>query len=170
MNTKRRSNFGAGLVLILIGAAFLIGQLSPEWYEWLDPSQNWPMIIVGVGLLLLIMGLLSGAPVMAVPACIVGGVGAILYFQNATNNYASWSYAWALIPGFVGIGVLLSGLLGAGLKHSLREGLNLIKISLLGVALFGSIFGANDFQIPIWPVLLISVGVLYLLQSIFRWP
>ncbi len=169
MDTKRRSNLGAGLVLILIGVAFLLAQLSPDWYEWIDPVDNWPMIIVGVGLLLLIMGLLSGVPAMAVPACIVGGVGGLLYWQNITNNYASWSYAWALIPGFVGVGVILSGLLGAGIKQSLREGLNLIKISLLMVAIFGSIFGARDFQEPVWPVLLISVGVLYLLQSIFRW-
>ncbi|MEJ2570195.1 MAG: hypothetical protein P8Y98_06605 [Anaerolineales bacterium] len=170
MDKKRRSNLGAGLVLILLGIAFLVGQLSPNWYEWLDPGRNWPTIIIGVGLLLLIMGLMIGVPAMAVPACIVGGIGALLYWQNVTNNWASWSYAWALIPGFVGIGVILSGLLGTGFKQALREGLNLIKISMLCVAIFGSIFGANDFQAPVWPIVLIAAGALYLLQSIFRWP
>jgi hypothetical protein len=169
MDTKRRSNFGAGLVLILIGAIFLIGQLSPEWYQWLDPSEHWPMIIIGVGILLLIMGLMSGVPAMAVPACIVGGVGGLLYWQNLTDNFESWSYAWALIPGFVGVGVILSGLLGTGVKQSLREGLNLLRISMFGVAIFGTIFGADDFAVPVWPILLIAVGVLYLFQSIFRW-
>ena len=168
MDTKRRSNFAAGFVLILIGAALLLGQFTPDLYEWLDPSQNWPMIIVGVGLLLLIMGLMIGVPVMAVPASIVAGIGGILYYQNVTNNWDSWSYAWALIPGFVGVGILFSGLLSGEYKQGLREGLNLIKISLLCVAIFGSLFGANDFKIQVWPIVLIVAGALYLLQGIFR--
>ena len=42
--------------------------------------------------------LLTGQPGMLVPACIVGGIGGMLYWQNLTGDWASWSYSWSLIP------------------------------------------------------------------------
>ncbi|NIS80566.1 MAG: hypothetical protein GTO14_10265 [Anaerolineales bacterium] len=168
MNVKMRSNLAAGLVLILIGVAFLIAQLRPEWFDWLDPAQNWPLIIIGVGLLLLFIGLLTGVPAMAVPACIVGGVGALLYWQNATGNWDSWAYAWALIPGFVGVGIILSGVLSGQVRTALRDGGRTILVSLVLVAIFGSFLGPNDFAGPIWPIVLIAAGVVFLFQAILR--
>ena len=72
---------------------------------------------------------ITGAPGMAVPAAIVAGIGGILYYQYATKNYASWSYMWTLIPGFVGVGLILAGLLGEYTRHNIGRGLNLIVIS-----------------------------------------
>jgi hypothetical protein len=108
MDRRRRSSLAAGLVLILLGAWFLVAQWVPGLQTWF----SWPLTIVGVGVLLLIIGLLTRVPAMAVPACIVGGIGGLLYWQNATGNWESWAYAWTLIPGFVGVGIVLSGLLG----------------------------------------------------------
>ena len=105
MNSSQRSALGGGLILILIGALLLLGQLVPGIWSWVGEA-SWPLIIVGAGLLLLIIGVLASAPGMAIPACIVGGIGLLLYWQNRTGNWESWAYAWALIaPLSVGVGL-----------------------------------------------------------------
>jgi hypothetical protein len=43
------------------------------------------------------------------PGSILAGIGGIFYYQNLTNDWESWAYIWALIPGFVGIGVSSAG-------------------------------------------------------------
>jgi len=164
MDRRRRSSLAGGLVLILIGAWLL----ATRWVPGLQAWFSWPWIIIGVAGLLLIIGLLSGVPDMAVPACIVGGIGGLLYWQNATGNWDSWSYAWTLIPGFVGVGIVLSGLLGGETRQSVRGGLWLILISLVMFAFFGSFLGGLGLLGPYWPVLLILLGLLLLARSLFR--
>jgi hypothetical protein len=164
---KHQSNLVAGILLIVIGGLFLAGRIIPGWDRWLAIEMTWPLIVVGVGALLLFIGLLTNTPGMAVPACIVGGIGGLLYYQNLTGHWESWSYAWALIPGFVGVGILLSGLLGEGRKP-VREGLNLIMVSLVMFAVFGSFFGALGMVGQYWPVLLIVLGAFIMVRSFTR--
>jgi hypothetical protein len=168
MDPRQRSNAAVGLVLILIGGAFLVAQLVPDAFSWLDPATHWPVFIIGLAVLLLLIGLLTGFPAMAVPACIVGGIGGLLYWQNATGNWTSWAYAWTLIPGFVGIGVILSGLLSGQPRKAIREGGGSIFISLVLFTIFGFIFGRDVFQGILWPILLIALGVVVLIRGIFR--
>jgi hypothetical protein len=163
MRRGLRSNLAVGLMLILLGAWFLVVQLVPSLQAYVELS--WPLIIVGVGVILLIFAVLAGVPGLAVPACIVGGVGGLLYWQNATGNWDSWAYAWTLIPGFVGVGILLNGLLGGeSVRQAGRGGAWLILISLVLLAVFGSFFGALGALGRYWPVLLIVLGVLALLK------
>jgi hypothetical protein len=164
MDSKRRSSLVGGLVLVLLGALFLVIQWMPGLQLWF----SWPWIIIGVGVLLLIFGLLTGVPAMAIPACIVGGIGGLLYWQNATGNWESWAYVWTLIPGFVGVGMVLSGLLGGDTRQTVRGGGWLILISLVLFAVFASFFGALGLVGRYWPVLLIVLGLLVLAQSLFR--
>jgi len=164
MDSKRRSSLAGGLVLILLGALFLAVQWVPGLQLWF----SWPLIIIGIGVLLLIVGLLTGVPAMAMPACIVGGIGGLLYWQNATGNWESWAYVWTLIPGFVGVGIVLSGLLGGDTRQMVRGGGWLILISLVLFAVFASFFGALGLVGSYWPVLLIVLGLLLLAQSLFR--
>jgi len=164
MDSQRRSSLAGGLVLVLLGALFLAVQWVPGLQLWV----SWPLIIIGIGVLLLIVGLLTGVPAMAMPACIVGGIGGLLYWQNATGNWESWAYAWTLIPGFVGVGMVLSGLLGGDTRQTVRGGAWLILISLVLFAVFASFFGALGLVGSYWPVLLIVLGLLVLAQSLFR--
>ena len=164
MDSQRRSSVAGGLVLILLGALFLAVQWVPGLQLWF----SWPLIIIGIGVLLLIVGLLTGVPAMAMPACIVGGIGGLLYWQNATGNWESWAYAWTLIPGFVGVGMVLSGLLGGDTRQMISGGGWLILISLVLFAVFASFFGALGLVGSYWPVLLIGLGLLVLAQSLFR--
>ncbi|MGE5642531.1 MAG: hypothetical protein ACM3Y8_05915, partial [Byssovorax cruenta] len=136
---------------------------------WLDNNFAWPMWTIGAGLLIFLIGLLTGAPGMSVPAAIVAGIGGILFYQNATNNFASWSYMWTLIPGFVGIGLILAGLLGEYTRHNLSRGLNLLVISAVMFLIFGALFGGLGILGPNGPaILLIALGIYILLRGFLR--
>ena len=109
--------------MILIGAWFLARQVLPDLPFWDLIDFSWHFYIIGTGILLFLVGLLTGAPSMSVPAALVSGIGALLYWQDMTNNWESWAYAWTLIPGFVGIGIILQGLLGERQGKSLAKDL-----------------------------------------------
>lgn len=166
MNNRTRSSLVFGFLLILLGAWFLAVQIVPG-LDWFWNIFSWPMFVIGVGVFLLLLGLVLGAPGMAIPACIVGGIGGLLYWQNATGHWESWSYAWTLIPGFVGAGLMLASLLGEGGKENFRVGAWMSFISLIVFVIFGAFFGTNILG-TYWPVLLIAFGVWILVQPLFR--
>lgn len=168
MNRNERSRIIIGILLLIIGVWWLAGQFFPTLVNWIHLELAWPLIIVAVGVFLLFFGLLVGAPEMAIPACIVGGIGGLLYWQNATGNWESWAYAWTLIPGFVGIGIILSALLGGGGRGSYSGGAWLVFISLVLFAIFGSFLGGLALLGNLWPALLILLGVIILLRVLIR--
>ncbi len=168
MDRRRSSNVVLGVLLVLLGAWFLASQYYSPLANWINLSLSWPLIVIGVGVFLLVLGLLVGAPGMAVPACIVGGIGGLLYWQNATGNWGSWSYAWTLIPGFLGIGILLSGLLEGRPRQAIDGGLFFIVISLVMFAIFASFLGSQQTFGLYWPVLLILFGLWILARAIWR--
>ena len=151
-------------MLIIVGVLLLLFQVVPG----LRGRASWPLIIIGVGVLQLAIGVVARAPVMTIQACIVGGVGGLLYWQNATGNWLSWAYVWTLIPGFTGVGVILSGLLGGKVRQSLGAGGWLILISLVLFGVFGSFFGRAGLLGTYWPVLIIAMGLLLLARPLFQ--
>lgn len=126
------------------------------------------MWVIIAGGIVLIIGLVVGAPGMAVPACIIAGIGGILYYQNRTGDWASWAYAWTLIPGFVGAGVALSGLLGENFPQSVREGLTMMVISALLFLVFAAAFGRLSILGPYRDYLLAALFFLLGLWFIVR--
>ena len=168
MSRRNRSNLIAGALLVLIGVFLLARQFVPSLQIWFS-VWIWPFYVIAVGVLLAIIGLLTGEPDMAVPACIVAGIGCILYWQNATGNWASWAYAWTLIPGFVGVGQLISGLFGVPSKRwkTVKEGLSTLATSVVLFLIFGSFFGLpllGDY----WPILLILAGLWMAVRALLR--
>src|SRR5689334_13181369 len=128
-NPQGRPQLVLGIILIFIGAWFLLDRNVPEFHDLMAKYSEFPnnMFLIGAGLF--ILGLVLGAPGLAVPAAIVAGLGGIFLYQQANEDFSSWSYMWTLIPGFVGVGVILAGLLGDHTAHNLRRGLNLMVIS-----------------------------------------
>ncbi|MEK7278618.1 MAG: hypothetical protein AAB427_14795, partial [Chloroflexota bacterium] len=61
MEYKNRASVTAGLILILIGSWFLAIQWIPRLRIWVNAAASWPLIVIGVGAALLIIGLLTGA-------------------------------------------------------------------------------------------------------------
>lgn len=164
MDVQRRSNLALGVVLILLGLVFLATRLLPG----LELVIGWPWIVIGVGAALLVIGLLTGVPDMAVPGCIVGGIGGILYYQNLTNDWTSWSYMWALIPAFVGVGMLVAALLGGRSRYAIREGIRTLLVGIVLFVVFGSFFGAFSWLGVYWPLVLVGAGVLILIENFFK--
>jgi hypothetical protein len=166
---QNRTNLFLGILLILIGAWLVATRQVPALQNWLEDNFAWPMWTIGAGLLVLLIGLITGAPGMAIPASIIAGIGGILYYQNANDDFASWSYMWTLIPGFVGIGTILAGLLGENTRHNLARGLNLIVISAVMFMVFATFFGGisilGDYGVP---AILILLGVYILIRGFAR--
>jgi peptidoglycan/LPS O-acetylase OafA/YrhL len=135
----------------------------------MEDNFTWPMWTIGAGVLVLLIGLFTNAPGMAVPASIIAGVGGILYYQNETGDFASWSYMWALIPGFVGVGSILAGLLGENTRSNLGHGLRLLVTSAFLFLIFATFFGGlsilGEYGLPI---VLILLGVYVLARGFMR--
>ena len=166
---QNRTNLTLGILLILIGGWLVVTRQVPAVQNWIDAHFAWPMWTIGVGLLVLIIGLITGAPGMAIPASIIAGIGGILFYQNQTGDYGSWSYMWALIPGFVGVGTILAGLLGEQTRRNLSHGLNLIVISTVLFLVFATFFGGlsilGDYGAAI---VLILLGLYVLIRGFVR--
>ena len=128
----------AGIVLILLGAGVLALR------EWgIDPIERiadagWPLFVVLPGLALLAMALVPAPPRgvgFAIAGCIVTSIGLVLWWQEQTDRYETWAYAWALIgPGAAGLGMLVYGAL-TRTSDLVRLGLRLLAIA--GVLFLG---------------------------------
>jgi len=165
---KNRSQLALGLILILLGAWFIAQQQVPALKAWMAPFMQGPLMAVAAGGLILLIGLLVGAPGMAIPASIVAGIGGILYYQQTFNDYQSWSYMWTLIIGFVGVGQVLAGLLGGG-RHQISNGLNGIVVSAVLFIVFAAIFGKLTILGSFGPaILLILLGIWVIARGLWR--
>ena len=78
---------------------------------------------------------------------------------------------WALIPGFVGVGTVLAGLLGDGLRYNVERGLNLIVISAVLFLIFAAAFNRinllGNYGIA---ALLILLGLYVIVHGLLRRP
>jgi len=166
---QNRTNLVLGILLILFGGWLVVTRQVPAVQNWLDNNFTWPMWTIGAGLIIFLIGLLTGAPGMAIPASIVTGIGGILYYQNQTGDYGSWSYMWALIPCFVGVGTILAGLLGENTRSNLSHGLNLIVISTVMFLVFATFFGGLSILGEYGAaIILILLGVYVLIRGFVR--
>ena len=169
MNKSRRDSIASGVILILIGLIFLAFQLVPSLRVWTTEEFTWPVWVVIVALGLLVIGALTGTADMLVPASIVGGIGGILYLQDAgIITWESWAFIWTLIPGFVGIGSVLAGLLKWNRKE-IVDGLETILVSAVLFLVFGSLFGDTFGYVPFktyLPILLIGLGLFLFVRAL----
>lgn len=164
-----RSQLALGVILILIGAWFLLDQTVPAFSNFFDKYSEWPINLLLIGGAIFIVGLVLGAPGLSVLAAIVAGTGGIFYYQKVTGNYDSWSYMWTLYPGFVGIGSVLAGLLGDNTPHNLKRGLNMMVFSAVLFLGFSAFFGGWDLLGSYGPaILLILLGVWVLGSGLYR--
>ena len=160
---KRNTGIVGGIILILLGAFFLANQLVPQYFQFFD----WTFLIIGLGVLFLLWAIISGAGGLAIPGAILSGLGGIFYYQNITGNWDSWSFVWTLIPAFVGLGVIIGGIIDHKFKRVIADGLTLIIISGILFFAFGSFLGIEHDLVQYWPVLLILLGLISIVRVIF---
>ncbi len=169
MSRNGRTQLALGVLLILLGAWFLADKSIPAFHTLLSKYTEFPANMFLIGGTILVIGLVLGQPGMAVPAAIVAGIGGIFYYQRMTDDYASWSYMWTLIPGCVGVGSILSGLLGDSTAHNVRRGLNMVVLSAVLFLVFASIFGGLQVLGNYGPaIVLILLGLWVLGRGIYR--
>jgi hypothetical protein len=174
----RRGSSGAAILgglLILTGVVFLAGELFS-----VDLGEAfWPFYVIAPGVVLVALGLTqrhgSG---LTIAGSVVTMVGLLLLYQNATDHWESWAYAWALVaPGGSGLGMLLYGTRSgnAGMARAgfwqIVTGLGLF---LAGIVFFEGILGISGsrFPLPSWvlPAVVILLGVLLLVRGMTARP
>jgi hypothetical protein len=171
MKAIRPSNVLLGGLFVLLGIIFLIGEL----FNIRIGHFIWPFFVMGPGVFLFLLSLVfdddTGQALSAVGG-IVTMVGLILFFQNVTGFWGSWTYAWALVaPTGVGVGMFLFALLKN--KPELRkESGKVIKVGLsifvVAAIFFELIIGVSGFGLGRfgWPVLLIALGIFFLFRNL----
>ena len=167
--STNRSNPGsliAGAALIGFGLLALAGQFFRGFNFW---GVIWPFFIIGVGVLFLV-GMYTGgksAAGLAIPGSIFTFVGLMLFLQNLSGHWESWSYGWTVILMAVGTGIYIMGRYteNPGQRES---GSRLIKIGAILFVIFGGffemIFNSFAFSRFIFPVALILLGI-YLIMG-----
>jgi hypothetical protein len=160
----RRQSLAVGIILIVLGGLILASQIWSATFDCLNIEQIWPVLMITAGMGLLMLGIVLRVPSLAVPGCIVGGIGVLLYWQRATGIGQTWAYAWTLIPGFVGIGFIVAGLLNNEGRSAFRNGSWLVVLSLVLFAIFGTIFGDGLLSGVVLSLLLIAAGIIGLLR------
>ena len=140
MNRLNRTQLALGILLVLLGVWFIAVRQLPVLQPFANLTWDWPFYVIGAGVALLLIGLVTDAPRMAIPAAIVAGIGGILYYQNVSQDWESWEFMWTLVFGFVGVGTILAGLFGDGFRQNLGRGINLIVISAVLFLVFAVIF------------------------------
>ncbi|MEJ2512356.1 MAG: hypothetical protein P8Y72_12245 [Anaerolineales bacterium] len=138
---RRRGSFTFGVLLILMGAWFLAVQFVPDIGDWMSQFADWPIWVIGPGLIFILAGLISGVFDLMIPGSIISGIGLILYYQNETGDYQSWAYVWALIIVFVGIGIFLANVFRGKVSKAFEEGGPPMMTGLVMFLIFGSICG-----------------------------
>ena len=163
-----------GGLLVLVGAILLLGQ-----FVRVDIGHyGWPFFLIVPGVAILVVALTARGALgegLAILGSIITVTGLILLYQNATDHFESWAYAWTLIfPGAVGVGMILYGLV-AGRPGNARAGIRLVGISLvlflLGVAFFEGVIGIGGYQFGrsagvAVGALIIAVGALLLVLNL----
>ncbi len=172
MEKKNRTQLVLGILLILAAAWLILGRVYPALGNILALKFDWPVWVMLAGALVLVIGLIVGAPGMAIPAFITAGIGGILYYCNLTNHWEAWSYLWTLIPGFVGLGILFAAIIEGRLRQEISGALNTILVSLAMFVIFAtffnawSIFGPFSAYVPV--VLLFVLGIWFIVRGVVR--
>ena len=169
----RRGIVAIGTLLILLGLAAFA--LQTAGYDLADAASGdgWPILVIVPGLILLTAAFVTPVPAgvgLAIAGSIVTTVGLVLFYQQQTNHWESWSYAWALVgPGAAGLGMTAYGLVFRQ-SELVRGGLALAAIAavifVVGFWFFETLYDSGRVPAELetwWPVALIAVGAVVLI-------
>ncbi len=173
-STRRRPDAGLpvlGIILVLVGGAFLAAQLL----DLRIGEIPWPAWIIGPGVVLMLAGfLVSFGSGMVIGGTVVTVIGLLLLYQDATDHWESWAYAWALVaPGASGLGIMLAGVRD-GHPSAVRAGFSQAILGLgifaVGYLFFEGILNISGRRLPLpgWvvPAGVVALGALILVRGL----
>ncbi len=170
----RRGVIAIGVALILLGGFFLVVQLGGQDFA----DLGWPLFIIIPGVILYVVGFIVGGrngSGFAIAGSIVTMVGIVLALQNATDAWASWAYAWALVgPAAAGFGMLTYGLVYR-YEDLIRGGLSSLGVGIalfiVGFFFFEGVLGLSGDAVPqvrdAFPYASIGLGAVLIVLSLF---
>jgi hypothetical protein len=174
LNSGRRGRSSLlGALLVLIGVLALLGQVTH-----VDVGHyGWPFFVIVPGIIILVVALTSRGVVgegLAILGSITTVTGLILLYQDWSDQFQSWAYAWALLfPGAVGIGMILYGTF-ARRPGNVRAGSRLLGVGvvlfLIGAAFFEGVIGIGGYSFGhsagvVAGSVIIAVGALLLILN-----
>jgi drug/metabolite transporter superfamily protein YnfA len=164
------SSTAIGALLIVLGIFLLIAQQI----DFDLGRYGWPFFIIVPGVVLFGLALAIGGGAgegLTVFGSIVTMTGVLLFYQNSSNHFESWAYAWALVaPTSIGIGQIIYGTV-KNQAHIVKTGRNLAAIGagifLVGAIFFELVIGISGHSLSGlgWAMLLIGLGVILLLSN-----
>jgi hypothetical protein len=167
------SPVGLGAALVLVGGLLLLGQVAGIGLD----DIGWPIWVIGVGIVILVAGItVAGESGMVVGGTVVTTVGLVLLYQDATDHWESWAYAWALVgPAASGLGLALWGI-RSGRATDVRNGtwglLGGLGIFVIGFLFFEGVIGISGerYQFADWllPVAVIGIGAVLLVRGLLE--
>jgi len=168
-----RNTRALGLLLLAVGTWILVARfIHIDLGFWL-----WPFWVIVPGGLIMALGFRDthrSNEGLVIFGSIVAVTGIILFVQNITGQWQSWSYAWALLfPGSIGLGQYLWGK-RAGDATKVQRGEKIMQTASVLFVAFGLFFevvlGIGGFHLGatssiVVPVLLIAGGVALYIMS-----
>jgi len=166
---KKASSIVFGVGLVMLGMLALVGNLllpaigfTVRWWEvW----RWWPLIVIGIGLLLLTIPFAAGRGagavfIAAIPLLTTGG---ILLFNSLFNAWDAWAYLWPYVILAVATGFILAGVY----SRIVWFGIPAILIGANGLVLaFCNWTGLWEAWSVLWTIEPLSVGLILLLIAI----
>ncbi len=161
-----------GIFLIGLGVLLMIfNVLNIDYGQF-----TWPFFVIVPGILIFVVALFvdeSLSKLLIIPGSVIAVTGIILLYQNTSNHWESWSYAWALVaPAGIGLGFFIYGSLKKQ-TDTIKNGMQMLIIGLVifivGFVFFELVIGISGFGLGSygWPLLLIGLGVLIILYGTF---
>jgi hypothetical protein len=160
---SNRRNIGSltgGVILVAFGLLALASQLFRGFDFW---GTLWPLILIGVGLVFFAGMFSSGRSGggLAIPGAIFSGIGLMMFVQNMTNYWQSWSYGWTVIVMSVGVGIFIAGWWSDS-EVQRQAGKRVFSIGLILFVIFGAffemIFQSSGLAQLIFPIALVVLG------------
>lgn len=168
MNESRKGTLATGIILVIIGAAFIVLNLIPG----LTGNKTWPFIFIVGGIGFLLPALIwenarGGLAGLYIPGMILLVLGGIFLFNTLSGNWAVWAYAWILIPASVGLGLYTGALIGKWHDDVKKTGIWMTIISAAVFAFFAALFG-NLLVKAIGAGILILFGLILVLRTLLQ--
>ncbi len=171
-NQLSKNPLPIGISLIALGVLLILfNVLNIDYVQF-----AWPFFVIVPGILIFGIALFVDetlGKLLIIPGSVITVTGIILLYQNTSNHWESWSYAWALVaPAGMGLGFFIYGSLKRQ-KDTIKKGIQMLIIGLtifiVGFVFFELVIGISGIGLGKygWPLLLIGLGVLFVLYGTF---
>ena len=168
MNESKKGTLATGIILVVLGAAFILINLVPG----MTGSKTWPFIFIvaGIGFLLPAMiwpNAREGLAGLYIPGTIFITLGGIFLFNVLSGHWAIWAYAWILIVTAVGLGLYSGALIGKWHEDVRKTGLWMMVVSAALFAFFAALFGDTLVK-AIGAGFLILMGIIVVARALLK--